>query len=163
MLGDAGSGFGNVAVNPLHSHGSFCTNRFGAFVVDVLRLGGFGGGGNSTDEFVEAGLLALSKLSPLTRCSGFKFVELLDPRLGLRAPGPRIAWILSGSPWNVGDGRAGSFRAFRRVFRSYLSRMKRSSSISSEVSPPEKEVIGDGLLDGLNLWLEMVLPVERMV
>ena len=48
------------------------------------------------------------------------------------------------------DGRAGSLRAFRSDLRSYLSRMNRSSSISSEVSPPEKEVVGGGLFEGLN-------------
>lgn len=60
------------------------------------------------DEFVDAGLRALSKLSPLILGPGFKLVELLDPRLGLRAVIPRIALTLSGSPRFVGTGGGGA-------------------------------------------------------
>src|SRR5271156_897636 len=35
--------------------------------------------------------------------------------------------------------------------------------MSSEASPPEKEVVGGGLFFGLYFWLEIVLPVERIV
>ena len=71
-------------------HGSICSKGFVVFVmVDVFARGGLGGG-RSTEEFVLAGLLARSKLSPLTRCPGFKVVDVLEPKLGLRAAGPKI-------------------------------------------------------------------------
>jgi hypothetical protein len=82
-----------------------------------VARGGFAGG-NSTDELVLAGLLARSKLSPLTLCPGFKFVEPLDPRLGLRAGGPKAVLFLSVSTC-IGAG----FDFNCMVFRSYLSRM----------------------------------------
>lgn len=70
-----GDGFDNpFESNPVHPNGS-------------IGLGDFIGGGRpiSNEEFVLVGLLALSKLSPLILCCpAFKFVELLDPKLGLR-------------------------------------------------------------------------------
>lgn len=49
----------------------------------------------------------------------------------------------------MGDGKGGNFRSFKSVLRSYLSRINRSNSMSSKVSPPENAVIGGDLLLGL--------------
>jgi hypothetical protein len=72
-----------------------------------------------------------------------------------------MAVILSGSRWKLGEG--GNFlEAFMNDFRSYLSRIYRSNSISSVVSPPENAVVGGGLLFGLYFSLDVVFPFARI-
>lgn len=162
-----------VFSNPVHPHGSLSSLTLFPLLSPLpltFGLGGFGGACKSNEEFVLAGLRALSKLSPLTLCAedAFKLFEVLLWRLGLRAGGPRIWTILSGSPRKEGDG--GRFFGFAppvvppfvldrgdipeeedpdggpggiRDFRSYFARIKRSRSVSSE------EEVGVGLLLGL--------------
>lgn len=122
--------------NPAHAQGSFCTTP-GPFIppcmplLVTLGLGDFTGACNSNEEFVLAGLLSRSKLSPLTLCpTGLNpappaaLDEAVLWREGLRAGGPRICTIFSGSPRNEGEG--GSCFGFEEVMkdlRSYLLRI----------------------------------------